>query len=266
MSYSNTITVAELSAILKQAGREIIMPAYRSSVIISGKADGSIVTETDLACQTYIQDKLAQLDSSIAFLGEEMSEEEQLHCLRTSNGSYWCLDPLDGTTNFATNLPGFALSLALIENGLVELACIYDPVRDELFTAKRGSGAELNGTDIHASAETELNNAVGYVDFKRLQRDTAVKLACDKLYRSQRNLGSCALEWAWLAAGRGQFIIHGGEKVWDFSAGSLIATEAGCISGDFNGQPLFPDAGLSSPILAACSSPVHESLKRQLSE
>ena len=265
MSDTN-ITVTMLANILREAGKAIVIPAYESSVVITDKADGSIVTETDLACQSYIQRELAVLDSNIAFLGEEMSEAEQLSCLRNCNGSYWCLDPLDGTTNFATTLPGFALSLALIENGLVELACIYDPVRDEMFTAKHGAGAQLNGSPIKASSESDLGSAVGYIDFKRLERNTAIKLATKRIYRSQRNIGSCALEWAWLAAGRGQFIIHGGEKVWDFAAGSLIAAEAGCFTGDFNGHPLFPDAGLSSPVLAACSSPIHESLKLQLNE
>ncbi|OIO67386.1 MAG: inositol monophosphatase [Zetaproteobacteria bacterium CG1_02_53_45] len=267
MSRSNRITVGMLADILKRAGKEIVLPAYAASVVVSsGKSDGSIVTETDLSCQSYIQAELAWLDDGIAFLGEEMTEAEQLACLHNSNGSYWCLDPLDGTTNFATNLPGFALSLALIENGLVELACIFDPVRDELFTARRGTGARLNGTPITASAETVLANAVGYIDFKRLQRDSAIAFACNRNYRSQRNLGSCALEWAWLGAGRGQFIIHGGEKVWDFSAGSLIAAEAGCIVGNFDGKPLFPDAKLSSPVLAACSRTIHDALKEQLGD
>lgn len=91
-------------------------------------------------------------------------------------------------------------------------------------------------------------------------------MATKPAYRSQRNLGSCALEWAWLAAGRGHFIIHGGEKLWDFAAGSLLAREAGSIVGDFSGDSLFPCDTLSSPILAACNRSVHASLKGQLDE
>jgi len=264
MGNRSNITVENLAEILIQAGNSIILPAYKSNVQTTTKVDGSIVTETDLSCQHYIQQKLQELDSSIAFLGEEMTDEEQLECLSNNSDSYWCLDPLDGTTNFATSLPGFALSLALIKNGSVELACIHDPVRNETFTAIRNDGARLNGEVIHSSSETEIANAVGYIDFKRLDRQTTIELACNKLYRSQRNIGSCALEWAWLAAGRGQFIIHGGEKIWDFAAGSLIATEAGCCAGDFAGSHFFPATALSSPVLAACSSPVHETLKRKL--
>jgi len=263
MSHS-TVTLQAITAILEQAGNNIILPAYQTSVQTSRKPDGSVVTETDLACQHYIQNELHKLDASIAFLGEEMSEAEQLACLRHSDGRYWCLDPLDGTTNFSTNLPGFAISLALIENGIVQLACIHDPVRSESFTATRGAGAQLNGISITASSENELSNAVGFIDFKRLNTENAIALATKKQYRSQRNIGSCALEWAWLAAGRGQFIIHGGEKLWDFAAGSLIASEAGCVAGDFTGQAFFPDVGLSSPVLAACSSAIHKKLKQQL--
>jgi len=117
---------------------------------------------------------------------------------------------------------------------------------------------------IRCSNGDKLANAVGYIDFKRLNAETTMKLATNRLYRSQRNLGSCALEWAWLAAGRGQFIIHGGEKIWDFAAGSLIAAEAGCMAGDFSGKPFFPRAALSSPVLAACNSSIQENLLLQL--
>jgi len=81
------------------------------------------------------------------------------------------------------------------------------------------------------------------------------------IYRSQRNIGSCALEWAWLAAGRGHFIVHGGEKIWDFAAGSLIASEAGCTVTDLSARPLFPRGSLSSPVLAACNQTIHAQLE-----
>lgn len=260
----SAVTLSSITQILEKAGREILLPAFHSSVQTSTKADGSIVTETDLNCQQFIETELAGLDASIALLGEEMTEEEQLHSLNCSQGSYWCLDPLDGTTNFSTSLPAFAISLALIENGQVQLACIYDPVRQETFTALRGGGARLNGRAIHCSNEEELANAVGFIDFKRLEAKTAERIAAKRSYRSQRNIGTCALEWAWLAAGRAQFIIHGGEKIWDFAAGSLIAEEAGCLVGNFNAESLFPSRTLSSPILATCKPSLQRELQHQL--
>jgi len=252
-----------VSHILEQAGQNIILPAFHSSIQSSTKADGSVVTKTDLACQQFIQHELALLDGNIAFLGEEMSEPEQLSCLQR-NGRYWCLDPLDGTSNFIAHFPGFAISLALIENGEVQLACIHDPVRNETFTTIRNSGAFLNGKPITASCNGRVDSAVGFIDFKRLSPSLAITLATQPVYRSQRNIGSCALEWAWLAAGRGDFIIHGGEKIWDFAAGSLIAAEAGCMIGDFDSTPLFPCSTLSSPILATCNHAIHAPLKLQL--
>jgi len=253
-----------IATILKQAGKNIVMPAFHACIHASIKTDGSIVTETDLSCQHFIQSKLAKLDASIPFIGEEMSEAEQLVCLQQSQGRYWCLDPLDGTSNFAASFPGFSISLALIEQGIVQLACIYDPVRDELFTAVVQHGARLNGTPISASSGKQIHDAVGFVDFKRLAPSLATKLLLHPCYRSQRNIGSCALEWAWLAAGRGQFIIHGSEKLWDFAAGSLIASEAGCMVGDFNSAPLFPASTLSCSVLAASDPVIHASLKLQL--
>ncbi|MDQ6969418.1 MAG: inositol monophosphatase family protein [Mariprofundus sp.] len=257
------IKLQMLISILQQAGREIILPAFHSSIQTSKKPDGSFVTETDLACQHFIEAELIKLDDSIAFLGEEMSQDEQLQCLKDNN-SYWCLDPLDGTTNFITSLPAFAISLALIQAGRPQLACIFDPVRQETFTAERGVGAWLNGQAIQCSQQTQFSDAVGFVDFKRLDRPSAISFACDRSYRSQRNIGSCALEWAWLAAGRGDFIVHGGEKIWDFAAGSLIAECAGGSVGDFNAEALFPCQALSSPIIAACKPSIQKSIQAQL--
>jgi len=250
--------------IIVKAGRDIIFPAYHSSIQLSAKADGSVVTTTDLASQHYIQGELEKLDASINFLGEEMTEAEQLACLQHGDGRYWCLDPLDGTSNFIAHFPCFAISLALIENGIVEMACIHDPVRQETFSAIRGCGAQMNGQPISASSNDQAQQAVGFVDFKRLNPALAAIMATTPVYRSQRNIGSCALEWAWLAAGRGQFIIHGGEKIWDFAAGSLLASEAGCMVSNFKSKPLFPCKTLSSPVLAACNPVIHASLKLQL--
>jgi len=262
--HDSSVTRQALISILQQAGREIILPAFHTSIQTTEKQDGSLVTETDLACQRFIETELIKLDSSIAFLGEEMDEDEQLQCLKESDDRYWCLDPLDGTTNFVANFPGFAISLALIESGIPQLACIYDPVRQETFSATRHAGAFLNGESIYCSSQDKLSEAVGFIDFKRLHPNTATPMACDPAYRSQRNIGSCALEWAWLAAGRGHFIVHGGEKIWDFAAGSLIVQEAGGNVGDFSNHPLFPCQTLSSPVLATCNNKIQNELQHQL--
>jgi len=256
--------LADIVSIIETAGMNIILPAFQQSMVSDTKRDGSIVTETDTACQAFIKKRLAEMDASIAFLGEEMDNSEQLLCLTQSDGRFWCLDPLDGTTNFVAGIPIFGTSLALIESGLPVLACIHDPIRGETFTARLNHGAHLNGTRIRASTETGLAFASGYIDFKRLSKQDKLSMLSPGLYRSQRNIGTCALEWAWLAAGRGHFIVHGGEKIWDFAAGSLIASEAGCMVGDFSALPLFPCKTLESPILAGCNEQIRKRLQAHL--
>jgi len=253
----------KVEAIARQAGQHILLPAFLSQLSVQSiKADGSIVTETDQLCQDYLQRALALLAPSCGFLGEEMTEQAQLDCLHKdgSKGKFWCVDPLDGTGNFATPLPLFAVSIGLIEHGKPVLACIYDPVRDEMFTAIRGQGLLINGEPSGLNASLKpLADAIGFVDFKRLQPALAKRLVSQKVYRSQRNLGTCALEWAWLAAGRAQFVVHGGQKLWDYAAGLLLAEEAGCLVTDFKKEEPFAVPRLSCPILATASPQLHQS-------
>ncbi|MDX8403020.1 MAG: inositol monophosphatase family protein [Mariprofundaceae bacterium] len=249
-----------ISSLLEKAGETIIMPAFQKQTSKNKiKEDGSVVTETDLKCQQFLQNELLALYPDIAFLGEEMSSKEQLDCLN-SGGQFWCVDPLDGTSNFTIPFPHFASSLALIKDGQPVFACIHDPVLGETFTASKGDGAFLNNRPIKTAIQKELTQAVGFVDFKRLDQSTATLLATKKLFRSQRNIGTCALEWAWLAAGRAQFIIHGREKIWDYSAGSLIAEEAGCIVSDFENRHPFHISQLSSSVVATTHKIMHQQL------
>lgn len=256
----NQPTINAVAAILETAGRDILIPAFAErNKENTGKSDGSVVTETDIACQQHIQTQLAAQWPDIGFLGEEMSSDEQAACLQRGR-RFWCLDPLDGTTNFVASFPAFCLSLALIEDNRPRLACIVDPVRHESFSAASGQGALLNGAAIQAKSVDKLSEAVGFVDFKRLNANQRGLLATPGLYRSQRNIGSCALEWAWLAAGRAQFLIHGGSKIWDFAGGGLIAAEAGCTLSDFSGISLLDKLKPASSILAAADPSMHKTL------
>jgi len=263
---SNQQLLKNLSSLLKEAGETILVPAFHKHASKKSiKSDGSVVTETDLQCQQFIQSALSNLDPNIGFLGEEMTKDEQVAALN-SGGRFWCVDPLDGTTNFTIPLPHFGSSVALIEDGVPTLACIHDPLLAESFTAAKGGGAHLNGSPIRITPESTLSHAVGFIDFKRLDEARAINLATKKLFRSQRNIGTCALEWAWLAAGRAHFIIHGGEKVWDYAAGLLLAEEAGAIVTDFEKRPPFHTAQLSSSIIAASDKNIHQELLAQLRE
>ncbi len=247
--------IKNVETIARNAGQNILLPAFFSQTATQAiKHDGSIVTETDKKCQDFLQSALHALDENIGFLGEEMPAHEQLNCLH-QGGRFWCVDPIDGTGNFTTPMPLFAISIALIEAGKPVLACIYDPIRDEMFSAIKGSGLLINN-QVFTPLENEnpLNEVIGFVDFKRLKPHLASKLATAQYYRSQRNLGTCALEWAWLAAGRAQFIVHGGQKLWDYAAGLLLAEEAACIITDFTGCHPFAQSRLSCPIVATSNA------------
>ncbi len=220
----------ELQSILKCAGQEEVMSRFRK-VTHHLKADGSPVTQADLAVHRRLASELESRWPARPLLSEEMSEAEQQALLLKEDKALWCLDPLDGTSNYASGFPFFSLSLALIEQGQPALGIVYDPMRDECWAARQGAGAWLNGTPIQLdSPYYRLRDCLAVVDFKRLPESLVTRLATNAPYRSQRNMGSIALEWCWLASGRYQLYLHGGQKLWDYAAGWLILREAGGFS------------------------------------
>jgi myo-inositol-1(or 4)-monophosphatase len=224
---SVSIDVANLCHLVIEIAKEEILPRYRQ-IKSRRKADGSLVTEADLAVQSHLRERLQRDYPGIALLGEEMAPEEQAGILRQPEASFWCLDPLDGTSNYVAGMPCFATSLAYIHQGEVRVGIIYDPLREECFHAVRGEGAWLNGERLVLSTSAkDLKACVAMVDFKRLSDRLASQLATHPPYRSQRSIGSVALDWCWLAAGRLQLYLHGGAKLWDYAAGTLIYQEAG---------------------------------------
>jgi myo-inositol-1(or 4)-monophosphatase len=228
-----------LAAILRAAARAELLPRF-AAVGRHLKPDGSIVTQADLAMQERLQRMLARDFPGVALLGEEMPPAEQQRCLAAGR-PFWCLDPLDGTSNFAAGVPLFAVSLALVSEGRPELAVVYDPLRDECFSAARGAGAALDGLAIvrDLAVPQTLAHAIAVVDFKRLAPGLAARLAAHPPYVSQRHFGACSLEWCWLAAGRIHLYLHGGQKLWDYAAGTLILAEAGGLASTLDGEEVF---------------------------
>lgn len=243
-----------LEAIIRVVAQEEILPRF-NKIGYELKQDGSLITEADLAADERIHTLLSQHYPNIAFMSEEMTEEQQADLL-ANQAEVWCLDPLDGTSNFAAGIPMFASSLSLIKNGEVVLALTYDVNRDEMFTAMKGEGAFLNGRQLQCSSAVDnLAASVALVDFKRLSASMAMKIMTEVPYRSQRNLGSSVLEWAWMSASRGQLYLHGGMKLWDCAAGSLILKEAGGYSSTLEGEPVFR-AGIAKRSTIASPSKV----------
>ncbi len=244
----------QLHAILRLAGKEEVMSRFRK-VSHHLKEDGSLVTQTDLAVQQRLSSELESRWPGRPMLGEEMDRAQQQDLLRQADEALWCLDPLDGTNNYAGGFPFFSLSLALIENRQPVLGIVYDPVRDECFAARRGAGAWLNGKPLRWDGEDHrLGDCLAVVDIRRLPAPTLTRLATRAPYRSHRNMGSIALEWCWLAAGRFQLYLQGGQKLWDYAAGRLILQEAGGLSRLLATGRKEPREGLSlSPRLFAAA-------------
>jgi len=188
-------------AAVKKVAQQEIMPRYLK-VAHQRKTDGSIFTEADIAAQTALVSALKQIHD-YPVLGEEMLPEQQEALWRTGEDGLWCIDPIDGTSNFFNGLPYFAVSVALMRGGQSVLGVIYDPVADEMFWAERGKGAYLNGEPMPIKeCAPEFHHAMAAIDFKRLKPNLAQQLVASPPFASQRNFGASTLDWCYVAAGR----------------------------------------------------------------
>ncbi len=234
----------KLKSLVKVAAKEELLKNFGFSEF-EYKDDGSVVTPADLAMQNRLESELKQHWPMYDILGEEMTDAAQLavidKALTNKSKGYWCIDPLDGTSNYAAGLPFFAVSIALIIDNQQQLGLIYDPVRDEMFSAIKGQGAYVNNQLIdHSQMKFTKNKPiVAEIDLKRLPEKLIVKLVTERIYASQRNIGSCAIDWCWMAAGRFDIYLHGGQKLWDYAAGSLIFAEAGGHSISLDNEAVF---------------------------
>jgi len=229
-------TLRAVVAAVKLVAAEEIMPRYMK-VALQRKNDGSLCTEADLATQEALTRKL-QAIVNVPVIGEEMSADQQrAYWSEAGAEGVWCIDPIDGTSNFVRGLSYFAVSAALMREGRSVLGVVYDPVSDEAFAAEAGRGAFLNGEKlISRNVVHDLSTALASVDLKRLDDDLAARLAVAPPYSSQRSFGACALDWCYTAAGRYDVYLHGGQMLWDYAAGSLVLQEVGgqtcCLEGD----------------------------------
>ena len=237
MTYSLTV----LQDMIIPAAQQELLPRF-ARVVRQHKRDGSVLTEADLAVQSRLAVQLLQQWPDTVFLGEEMTAAEQADLL-ASGQPVWCLDPLDGTSNFTAGIPFFCISLALLQQGEVLLGMVYDPVRDECFSASPEQGARLNGEPLRVKQTgLELKQTTALIDFKRLEKELATRLVTAIPYASQRSFGSVALDWCWLAAGRCHIYLHGRSNIWDYAAGNAIFHAAGGYSCTLDGETIFTHA------------------------
>ncbi len=241
------------------------MPRYLK-VAHTRKDDGSLFTEADIAAQRALETRLRAL-SPFPVLGEEMDEAAHLRLWESGADGLWCVDPIDGTTNFVRGLPFFAMSVALLQEGRPVLGVVYDPQADECFHAERGRGAFVDGLRLPIKTPpAELRRTIAGVDFKRLPRALAGRLAAQHPYSSQRNLGSSTLDWCYLAAGRFQVYVHGGQKLWDYAAGCLILQEAGGTVGSLETDDFWQGEPWTRSVVAAVNPALYAQWRAWLSE
>jgi len=249
--------LATATEIVLKAG-EIQRARRASGFRVDKKSSIDLVTEVDLECERMCRAVLADRFPDHDVLGEELSPDARA----TSTARYrWVYDPLDGTTNYAHGLPIFCSSLALEIDGQAEVGAVFDPSRDELFTAERGVGSFLNGTRLRASATVSLIDSLLVTGFPYNVHEESGDLvqlfgAFLSRARAVRRLGSAALDLCYVAAGRFDGFWEQHLKPWDVAAGALIVTEAGGTVTGMDGTAFDPQAAH----LVASNGPLHPEL------
>ena len=201
-----------------------LMPRFRH-VHAEKKHDGSLVTEADRAVEAALAAALPRL-FDCPVLGEEMPEPEQRRIWREAEWC-WCVDPLDGTTNFTNGKRYFGISVALMHHRMSVFGVVFDPNTGEVFHGLRDAGAYLDGKRLKPGATRRLAEASVEVGrFKRLGR-LGVALFEHRPFRKLSMSGASVLQWCHMACGRVDAFLHAGEQPWDYAAGALILEEAG---------------------------------------
>lgn len=207
------------------------------SVRVSQKQANDFVTEVDKGAEMAIIETLLTAYPGHGILAEESGQEHG-----AKNSEYvWIIDPLDGTTNFIHGFPVYCVSIALEVRGKVEHAVVYDPTRNDLFTATKGRGAFLNDRRIRVSKRIRLNECLLSTGFPfrpddNFNRYLALMAEIMPKTAGLRRPGAAALDLAYVAAGYTDGFFETGSQAWDMAAGTLLVTEAGGLVGNFTGE------------------------------
>jgi myo-inositol-1(or 4)-monophosphatase len=234
------VTIAIRAA--REAGRVITRNFNRvDRLTIADKGRNDFVTEVDRNAEAAIIEVLREKYPHHAILAEESGAH-------TGNEFEWVIDPLDGTTNFLHGLPQFAVSIALKVKGRLEIAVVYDPISEEMFTASRGEGALLNDHKIRVGNRKNLDGALlgtglPYRDFRFMDNYLGMLKDLAQDTAGIRRPGSAALDFAYVACGRTDGFWELGLKEWDFAAGALLVREAGGMVTDIAGGERFLETG-----------------------
>ena len=233
----------------------------RTEFSVEHKGTINLVTEVDIAAEEMIVTGLLEKFPDHSILAEEKNSETR------GGACKWVIDPLDGTTNYAHGFPFFSVSIGLEISGKVMLGIVYDPVRDELFTARKDSGAFCNDEPLHVSKTEKLDAgllATGFPYDIRISEQNNLNNFCAFALRCQgvRRTGSAALDLCYVAAGRLDGFWESKLNPWDCAAGCLLVSEAGGFVTDYSGGP----ASIYKAEVVASNGRIHQEMLAVLKE
>jgi myo-inositol-1(or 4)-monophosphatase len=253
-------TLTYIERLTRQAG-QILRAGYQQEHQVDYKGVIDLVTEIDRKSEDYLLGEIQKDFPDHNILAEESGGTR-------GDGQQWYIDPLDGTVNYAHNIPFFSVSIAYASNGTLSLGAVYDPMRDEMFTAERGKGAYLNGSPLHVSSASDLQKSLLVTGFPYDIQNREINNLNNFIhftYKSQgvRRLGSAALDLAYVAAGRFDGFWEMALKPWDVAAGGLICEEAGARVTNVHGEADF----ISPPQSILATAPgIHTCMLEELKQ
>ena len=259
MKGTENAMLEQIMDVVRRAG-EMVLSAHDIAAGTHEKTSAAdLVTEYDLAVEAFLKEQLPPLCPGAIFFGEEEAENAD-----PSRGWAFIVDPIDGTTNFVRGLRQSAISVALARDGQVEYAVVFDPYKNEMFSARRGGGAFLNGAHIHVSGKPLAEGifGMGTAIYRREYLEPTMRVT-EQLFRRAcdfRRLGAAALDLCDVACGRVELFFEYSLCPWDFAAGSLIITEAGGHISTLQGGPL----ALTERCSVWASNDVNKDILREL--
>ncbi len=255
----NQPTLADVERLARQAG-QILFDSYEKDHQVDFKGVIDLVTEVDHASEKFLLSEINSLFPGHAFLAEESGASA------IQSEHLWIIDPLDGTVNYAHGVPLFCVSIAYSFQNQVLLGAVYDPMRNEMFSAERGKGSWVNGRPLKVTRVNELQKSLmvtgfPYDSWKASPNNFDYFAKLGRMTQGVRRLGSAALDLCYIAAGRLDGYWEFSLKAWDIAAGGLIAEEAGAQVTNIKGNQ---DYLVAPQSIVAANPDLHTRLMEQL--
>ncbi|XP_046671465.1 inositol monophosphatase 1-like [Homalodisca vitripennis] len=253
--------------ITKEAGKLVRQKIWDVKTVKTKACAVDFVTETDQQVEKMLIDEISSHFPDHKFIGEESTAEGKQ--IEFTDSPTWIIDPIDGTMNFVHGNPNVCISIGLLINKVAEIGIIYNPVLEQLFTARRGQGAFYNDRPIKVSDKKEMSEALLAIEFGTSRNPEKMEVVLHnvrKLYplvHGMRSLGSAAMDIASVAMGGADAYCEFGIHAWDMAAGEIIVREAGGVVIDPTGGPF--DL-MSGKILCASTKELAEELSASLQQ